>query len=241
MSVLAYIPARGGSKRVPRKNVKLLAGKPVLGRVIESIRASGLAKAVVVSTDDDAIKAVAVSAGAVVLDLREARLSADDTTLMSLLKEDVPRHLTALDFDPAKTTVLFALATAALVDAAVYRDAHATFIARNASVLAATTGFSHSPYRALAETPAGDWKPLFPEKLLTFSQGLPKTQVDAGLFYFLDFAAMSREPGHWFNVQKGLACHPVPPSMAVDVDTPEDWAELEHKYRALHETADRRP
>lgn len=241
MSLIAYIPARGGSKRVPRKNVRLLGGKPALCHVIEGVRASGLTKAIVVSTDDPEIKAAAETCGATVLGLREPRLAGDDTTFMSLLKEDVPRHLRAFDLEPAGTTVLFALATAALVDAATYRAAYEAFSARGASVLVATTALSHSPYRALAETAEGGWRPLFPERLLTRSQDLPRTQVDAGLFYFLDFAAMSREPGHWFNVGRGLVCHPVARSLAVDVDTPEDWAELERKYRALHGNADRRP
>jgi len=236
MSVLAYIPARAGSKRIPRKNVRNLGGKPVLAHVIESIRRSGIADRVVVSTDDLGIKKIAESAGADVLALRSAKLSTDRVTLMELLKEDVPRHLDEFRLLPSKTTVLFTLATAALVDAAIYRKAYEAYTSKKASVLVATTGFSHSPFRALVQTSERCWQPLFPKKLLTFSQELPKTQVDAGLFYFLDFARISRHKGHWFNVPKGLLCHPVPAEVAVDVDTEEDWRELERKYRELHGT-----
>ncbi len=236
MDLIAYIPARAGSKRVTRKNVRLLNGKPVLCHVIEAIRKTGLAKAVTVSTDDEEIKKIAEEAGAIVLGFRGPKLSDDRTTLMELLQKDVPRYLEALGMKSSRATVLFSLATAALVDAETYRKAHKEFIAREANVLVATTKFSHSPYRALARSTDGAWKPLFPKKLLTFSQELPQTQVDAGLFYFLNFAKMSRHHGHWFNIKQGLACYPAPDSMAVDVDTEDDWRMLEEKYKALHGT-----
>lgn len=234
MALIAYIPARAGSKRVPRKNVKRLGGKPVICHVIEAIQKSGVAETVAVSTDDPGIKRIAEAAGALVLDLRDPKFSDDHTTLMELLKKDIPRYLRALGMKGTGTTVLFALATAALVDAGTYQKAHREFLKKMASVLVATTKFSHSPYRALVQSPHGRWKPLFPKKLLTFSQKLPQAQVDAGLFYFLDYARLVRHGGHWFNVKQGLNCYSVPDSLAVDVDTPEDWLTLERKYKALH-------
>jgi len=233
VDLIAYIPARAGSKRVPRKNVRLLDGKPVVCHVIEAIQRSGLAKAVAVSTDDRDIKRIAESAGAVVLGLRDPELSDDRTTLMELLKKDTPRYLKALGMKDSRATVLFSLATAALVDAGTYQKAHREFVKKKASILVATTKFSHNPYRALIEASGGRWRPLFPKYLLKRSQDLPRTQVDAGLFYFLNFSKAVRHAGHWFDMGKGLCCYPVPDPAAVDVDTEEDWLKLEEKYKAL--------
>ena len=193
MSLIAYIPARGGSKRLPRKNVRKLGQKPVLVHVIEAIHASGLTDKICVSTDDPKTARVANRAGAVVLGLRADRLSDDKTTFLDLFKKDVPRYLEHFHMQKGETSVLFALATAALVQAKVYRLAFKEFKKRNASVLVATDCLSPS---------------LFPDQM-SAARRLPDLQVDAGLFYFLDYTKMSRQKVHWFCVRKGLICFPV--------------------------------
>lgn len=238
MSILAYIPARAGSKRIPRKNVRLLGGKPVVVRVIEAIKKSKLADKIVVSTDDARIKKIAESAGAEALALRSAKLSDDRTPFTELLKKDVPRYLKAFGMRPENTTVLFVLATAALTDAGTYQRAYKIFLRQKASVLVATRPFRNNPYRALVPDKAG-WKALHPKELLMRSQDLPKAQEDSGLFYFLDHKKAAKEKKHWF-LMKGLCCYPAPDSAAVDVDTEADWLILEKKYRALHGTKRRK-
>lgn len=241
VDLIAYIPARSGSKRIPRKNVKLLGGKPVICHVIKAIQRSGLAKAVVVSTDDRETKRICEAAGALVLDLRDPKLSDDRTNLMELLKKDVPRYLKAAKLDPKNSRVLFALATAALVTEDVYREAYQTFVAEKARILVATSGFANSPFRALVRSDQGGWVPLFPKILLKRSQELPEAQVDAGLFYILDYPAMTRVKGHWFSIPKSLCCYPVPEKIAVDVDTHADWLKLEQKYKESRGTKHSRP
>jgi pseudaminic acid cytidylyltransferase len=227
--IIAYIPARGGSSRIPRKNVRLLGDRPVLAHVIEAIRTSGVAEAVCVSTDDQEIRNLAESSGAIVLEPRSKRLSGDRATFMDLLRQDVPRYVEHFGIPPRQAGILFALATAALVGPETYRDSRALFHRTGTAILAATRRCSPSPFCALIQTGSG-WKPLFPGKLLERSQDLPDAQVDAGLFYYLDFIPMVRHKGHWFT-RKGLVCYPAPAAAAVDVDTPEDWEELEQKYR----------
>jgi N-acylneuraminate cytidylyltransferase len=236
VGLIAYIPARAGSKRIPRKNVRSLGGKPVLVRVMESIRRSKLTDRICVSTDDAVIKRLAEDNGAVVLDLRHSRLSHDRATLIDLFQKDVPRYLAHFGIDRDKAEVLFAIATAALVTPGIFRQSYDEFKRKRAAVLLATSKYSHPPFWAITKSPNGTWRPLFPKMLESRSQDLPETQVDAGLFYILNYKKMARSRGHWCNIKKGLRCFPVPSSVAVDVDTSDDWAMLEKNYRALHGT-----
>jgi pseudaminic acid cytidylyltransferase len=227
--IIAYIPARGGSKRITRKNVRVLGGRPVLLHVIDSIRAASVAETICVSTDDERIRRVAESSGALVLDPRSKKLSDDRATFMDLLRQDVPRYLKHLRVAENDASILFTLATAALVPPETYRDARKVFLRTRAPILAATRPCSPSPFRALVKKGMG-WRPLFPAKLLERSQDLPDAQADAGLFYYLDFETMTGHRGHWFT-RKGLVCLGVPGEVSVDVDTLTDWEELERKYR----------
>lgn len=229
--VIAYIPARGGSKRVPQKNIRLLGGKPVLTHVLDALRSLEFLEGIGVSTDDEEIARVAQHHGATVLALRDRRLANDRASFVDLLKFDVPRYLAHFGVPENEARVLFGVATAALVTPEVYRQAYQAFVRRRAAILIPTVSTPISPFWALVEKKKNVWKPLFPRCLEMRSQELPRTQVEAGLFYFLNYDPMARRKGHWFTVNKGLACFPVPRWMAVDVDTMDDWAELEKRYQ----------
>ncbi len=233
MSLLVYIPARGGSKRIPGKNIKCLGGIPVLARVIKAIQRACITHHIAVSTDDVKTAEIAKKAGASVLGLRDRKLSNDRATFMDLLKNDVPRHLSFFNLNEQKADILFVLATAALVTPEVYRSAFFTYKNKRANILVATNSYAQHPFRALIKT-KNRWRPLSANKLMKPSQKLPLAQVDAGLFYFLKYQSMSRVKKHWFSVGKGLVCYPVPESMAVDVDTAHDWKNLEDKYRTYY-------
>lgn len=227
--LIAYIPARAGSKRIALKNIKPLAGQPVLARVVKAVRGFKGARAVCVSTDDARIARIAEKAGATVLALRARALSGDRVLFDRLLKQDVPRYLRHFHLKEDETVVLFILATAALVTPSLLRRAYGKFRAEKADILVATRRFGTSPFRALVQS-GGRWKPLFPKKLPRRSQDLPDAQADAGLFYFLRYKRVASMKAHWFTNGR-LACFPVSDAVAVDVDTPEDWNELERKFR----------
>jgi CMP-N-acetylneuraminic acid synthetase len=230
---IAYIPARAGSKRIPLKNIRELGGRPVLAHVIEHLRELEFLKGIGVSTDSHEIAKIAQDYGATVLDLRGRDLSNDYADFKDLLKQDIGRYLTHFKVKPENANVLFAVPTAALIKPETYRRAYAVFNKMNANLLFSTIPYSISPYWALTEKEAGTWKPLFPEQLRMRSQDLPKTQADATLFYFLRFQEMTAEQRHWFLVRDGMVCFPVDPSVAIDVDTVEDWKELESKYKNI--------
>ena len=228
--MFAYIPARGGSKRVPGKNVRPLGGKPVIAHVIETLRRLEFISTVHVSTDDPEIAALAESHGAVCLELRDPGLASDAPGFTDLMRYDIPRYSEANGGD---RDVLFALATAALVPEAIYRDAHARFIERRPEILMACEPYKVSPYWALVPKGDGYLKPLFPEMVRINSQDLPEALTDAGLFYMFDLDEAVRHDSH--KDMERLLPYLVPEDYCADVDRPEDWALLEHKFAKLNE------
>jgi CMP-N-acetylneuraminic acid synthetase len=230
-AVIAYIPARGGSKRIPRKNMLPLGGKPVIEHVIAAVNKLPFVSAVCVSSDDGEILSTAAEAGAVTLEPRASHLSNDYAPLAQLLKEDVGRFLDHAGVSGAEATVLFVLPTAALVPPALFERAYQRYREMNAAILIATKSYPSSPFRALVRRDDGSWAPLFPEMLPRRTQDMPAAEVDSGLFYVINYQTLSRHEGHWFTVPSGLECFSVPDSVALDVDTMEDWAELERRFR----------
>lgn len=225
--MFAYVPARGGSKRVPRKNIADLGGKPLLGHVIDSLKELDFLSGVYVSTDDLEIAEVAAAHGAETLELRAEGLSGDKAGFGDLIRDDLPRFCKAA----GESDVLFMLATAALVPSSVLRNAYEAFLTKRPEILMASEVVRQSPYWAFHPKSDGFWEPLFPEYVLVNSQNLPTALTDAGLFYLLDAEAMRQYSCH--KLAKKLLPFPVDRSYSVDVDTPEDFEELRHKFQEL--------
>src|SRR6188768_2007494 len=98
--MLAYIPARGGSKRLPGKNIRPLDGIPVIARVIAALKGCSFISAVCVSTDEPRVANVAHDAGAEVLEPRAAKLADDHASFMDLLRDDLPRFFKHFGVNP---------------------------------------------------------------------------------------------------------------------------------------------
>jgi CMP-N-acetylneuraminic acid synthetase len=223
--MFAYIPARGGSKRVPGKNVKLLGGKPVLARVIGNLRALDFLSAIYVSTDDRETAKVAEEAGAQCLGFREPALANDISGFMDLIRDDIPRYMAARGDDE----VLFALSTAALVPPSVFREAWQVWRRKSPDILMSCE--RAFPWWDMVEKPDGFWAPLYPDKVTVNSQDLPRALVDAGLFYFF------RQPriAEFETVKSADRVLPfvVSDRYLGDIDTPEDWDLLEYRFAKL--------
>ncbi len=224
MNIFAYIPARAGSKRISRKNIRALGGIPVLVRVIENLRSGGLTN-IAVSTDDDETAKIALAAGAITLEKRARHLSDDKTDFLGLVREDVPRYAEYF----GTSNVLFSLATAGLVPATIYAEAVRVFDSTQPAVLLAVCRFPISPFWTLVRRNNGrGWMPLFSKESRWPSHMHPETRVDAGLFFALDLERTR-------NLSSLLEADPldvfdVPEEIAVDVDTEDDWTELERRY-----------
>lgn len=226
--MFAYVPARGGSKRVPGKNIRPLGGVPVIGYVIRTLASLDFIDQVFVSTDDRAIADTAAAYGARWLGARAAELADDKAGFIDLMHHDVPRHAAAAGGD---REVLFVLATAALVSPAVYTEAYAAWRRDKPNILMSVVPYLKSPYWALVPGEGGYLRPLFPKWVYVNSQDLPPAYSDAGLFYLFDWQVMRQFDSHK-NLDR-LQPFPVDPLLAIDVDTEHDWAMLEERYRLL--------
>jgi N-acylneuraminate cytidylyltransferase len=228
---LAIIPARGGSKRIPRKNIRPFHGRPIIGWSIAAARASGLFDRIVVSTDDAEIASIARSEGADVPFLRPADLSDDHTGTVAVINHAIRWHLEA---GQAVDDVCCIYATAPFVTAAALAEGHRRLAARGHGFAFSVTRYDFPIQRAVRLRPDGSLAMFQPEHLSTRSQDLEEAYHDAGQFYwgkaeaFLENLPLFSE-------------HAVPvilPSHLVqDIDTLEDWRRAELMFAALEAEA----
>ena len=222
---LCLIPARGGSKRVPGKNVRDFCGKPMIGWSVEAALAAGCFTRVVVSTDDDRIAAVARAAGAEVPFARPPHLADDHATTLAVV-----RHaLDALEADGALPDALCCLyATAPFVRA---RDLRAGAGAlRGADFAMAVTRYAFPIQRAVRINAARHLEMFHPERYATRSQDLEEALHDAGQFYWGTVTAWRRDLPFF---SQRVAPIELPRWRVQDIDTPEDWTQAEALFRAL--------
>ncbi|WP_417845200.1 cytidylyltransferase domain-containing protein [Thalassospira povalilytica] len=226
--MLAYIPARGGSQRIPRKNIRLLGGKPIVAHVIEQVLQLTFVTDVFVSTDDAEIKDVAESFGAQCGALRDPCLSNSKAGFIDLIKQDIPRYCREAEDDE----VLFCLATAALVPSEVYISAYEEYTISQPDILMSCEPYPEPVWWALQQKEDGYWHPMYPDKVLINSQDLPKTLTDSGLFYFFNQRNMNRFSSH--KIVEKLQAFEVPHQYRCDVNDEEDWERLEWKFQRLN-------
>jgi N-acylneuraminate cytidylyltransferase len=227
---VAVIPARGGSKRIPRKNVRPFLGRPIIAYSIEAARASGLFARVIVSTDDDEIAAVARTHGAEVPFVRPPEVSDDHATTLAVIKHAV----TWLRTQQANVDDVCCLyATAPFVRAS---DLQAGFTALQAASDAqyafTVTRFSYPIQRALRIDANGRIGMFHPEHSNARSQDLEPAYHDAGQFYWGRAEAFARELPLFSSAAVPIV---LPSERVQDIDTIEDWERAELMYRLLAE------
>ena len=228
MSSLCIITARGGSKRIPRKNIKLFCDKPIIAYSIEAALESGIFDEVMVSTEDEEIAAIACEYGASVPFFRSQDTSGDhadtEDVLIEVLKEFGAR---GRRFD----TACCIYPTAPFITAQKLRSMRDLLIADDSceSVMTATS-FSFPPQRGLVLNEGfGSW--WQPEHSDARSQDLPKIYHDAGQAYFFEVAAFLDSRA---LVSARTRLFIVPETEVQDIDNEEDWILAEIKYRYLH-------
>lgn len=224
---IAIIPARGGSKRIPRKNVKPFAGVPMIARSIRTARVSGCFDKIVVSTDDDEIAEVALAEGAEVPFQRPAELSHDHAATVPV----IAHALTFLMGQGHQIDLACCIyATAPFMQASDLQAAGNLIATTGADYVFSATDFPFPIQRAIRLGPHGEVGMFHPEHMATRSQDLEPAYHDAGQFY-------------WGRTQAWLAgapifgarsrIHPMPRARVQDIDTPEDWRQAEAMYASL--------
>ena len=228
---IAIIPARGGSKRLPRKNVLPIGGKPMLAWPIAACLESDVFQSVIVSTDDTEIADVAAKAGARVI-IRPPE-TATDTAHESMAYKHVLDTIAAENITPAFFCGVYA--TAILLNAQDFRGAFQEIQRSNADVVMGVSGYDRHPYKALEQTPEGDLKMVHPEWCLQRSQLYPHYVASNGTLYFFRTAAFLKNPTYY---PEKLAGYEIEAARAVDIDTEEDYklAEFMMQYRQRKKT-----
>jgi len=218
---LLVIPARGGSKRIPRKNIKQFAGRPIIAWAIEAATQSGAFDEIVVSTDDDEVAQVARDWGASVPFMRQSQLANDHTGTRAVVTDAIER------LSPTEGFTCCLYATAPFVTSADLRTAAELLsTARQVDTIVSVIRVDSSLLRSFAVAD-GRLVRLLPEYASARSQDLPPVYRDAGQFY-LARNARWRDP-HTSITHQALP-YELPAERTVDIDTPEDWQRAEAAF-----------
>lgn len=223
---LAIIPARGGSRRIPRKNIKPFAGQPMLSFALRAAQQSGLFAHIVVSTDDDEIAAIAQQFGAQSAGKRPAHLADDHAGVIPVLQHTITQ---CRELGWAFDNVCCIYPCVPMLQSSDIVRAHAQMQQAGSDFAFAVCEFPSAIQRALRREADGSMQAFFPEHTATRSQDLEPAYFDVGQFYWgkPDAWLAGRSPHHG-----GQACL-IPAERAVDIDTPHDWRRAELMYAAL--------
>lgn len=222
---IAILPARGGSKRIPRKNIRPFRGRPIIEWSISAALASGMFDVVMVSTDDPEISEIARSCGAETPFVRSVKASDDNATTVDALRE-------VLAWYEAKN-IHFDLACC-LYPAAPFVQAHdlvegaSLLDASDFAVMMPVVAYGYPIWRSLMRDPTGKIIMNFPANLNTRSQDVAAAYHDAGQWYWFRVDAFKRD-GVLIGPNTGSVI--LPGNRTQDIDTEDDWllAELKHE------------
>ncbi|WP_103606131.1 pseudaminic acid cytidylyltransferase [Campylobacter concisus] len=212
--MICIIPARGGSKRIPGKNIKDFLGKPLIAYSIEAALNSKVFSEVIVSTDDEMIANVAREFGASVPFFRDASLSDDYATSTDVIKDAIGRVNSGFG------DVCCLYATAPLITAEILKDAAGEFKKQECKFLFSATAFDFPIQRAIKLDENASVSMFYPQFEKTRSQDLEPAFHDAGAFYFGKKEA-------WLECSALFALHSkaylLPRNLVCDIDTLEDF------------------
>ena len=226
MSVLALIPARGGSKRIPRKNIKEFCGKPIIEYSIEAALQSGIFDDVMVSTDDREIADIAIAAGASVPFLRDNETANDKATISDVICEVLRKYK-----ELGKSFDYYAIiyATAPMIKAEYLRKGFELLKNSNEGFMLPVVKYSYPPQRSYRIN-EGVLEFNSPNAYSIRTQDLEPWYHDCGMFSFAKVEAFyNTEP----KKRKKLPLI-LDESVIQDIDTEEDWKMAELKYQMMN-------
>lgn len=229
---IAIIPARGGSKRIPRKNLKPFCGKPIIAWSIEAAKESALFERIIVSTDDDEIACLATELGAEVPFRRPAELANDYATAFAVTQHAI-NWLLQQGISPDYVCVIYA--TAPFIRPKHLVAAYEILRKTEKQYIFSVTSFPFPIQRGIRINASGEVEGLQPEHFYTRSQDLEEAFHDAGQFYW----------GRPRAFLDGIILHSaaalpyvLPRYLVQDIDTEEDWRRAELMFQALQQTGE---
>ena len=227
---LAVIPARGGSKRIPRKNIREFCGRPMIAWAIEAARESGCFDRIIVSTDDAEIAEISCQWGAEAPFVRPAALSDDHTGTIPVVAHAIDWHLKHASEKPENVCCVYA--TAPFVRPADLRQGLEALVHHGYDYAFSVTSFPFPIQRAVRIKKDGRVEMFNPEHFNTRSQDLEEAYHDAGQFY-------------WGRAEAWLEGRPIfnsdalpvllPRHRVQDIDTIEDWRRAELMFTTLRQ------
>ena len=221
---LCVIPARGGSKRIPRKNIKKFCGKPMIGYAIEAAIKSKIFDHIIVSTDDLEIKNVSLQAGAEVPFLRPKELADDHTPTVPVVANAIQKCWD-LGWNPIDVCCVYPcnpfLSSVSLsLGYGLLKDHPAKYIFP-------ITEFPSPIQLAIQRDKSGLSQPFYPENELKRTQDLEQAYHDAGQFYWAGAETWRSNP----KIHASSMTLVIPRSKVVDIDTTEDWILAEKLFK----------
>ena len=224
---LCVIPARGGSKRIPRKNIKKFFGQAMIGYSIKAALKSECFDQVVVSTDDTEIAEIAKFFGASVPFMRPDELANDYSGTVPVIKHAI-EWFDDQGQSPSEVCCLYA--TAPFVKAIAIRKAYEQMQCTQADYCFTVASFAFPIQRAIKVTVDNRIEMFYPKHLETRSQDLEESYHDAGQFYWGKAEAFKQQKSLF---SKSATPYILPRHLVQDIDTPEDWKRAELMYQAL--------
>lgn len=222
MRTLCIIPARGGSKRIPRKNIKPFLGTPIIQYSIKAALGSEIFDKVIVSTDDEEIANISLSGGASVPFKRSPENSNDFAGLVEVVLEVLER------LDDKYDLICCLLPTAPFVTPELLKRAYQKLIASEANAIVPIVQFPYPIQRAFRINSAANIEMIWPENYIKRSQELEPAYHDAGQFYFIRQEILTRDK---MLFPKNTVPFEVSELHAQDIDNDTDWAVAEFKYK----------
>ena len=224
---VAIIPARGGSKRILRKNIKPFAGLPIIAHSIKAAQESKLFDRIVVTTDDDEIAAIARSFGAEIPFMRPKELSDDHTATIPVIAHAIQ----TLQANGEVIDVACCIyATAPFIRAQDIISAYNALITQNKQYAFPVTTFPFPIWRGVKRNDGGDIEMFWPQHFVTRSQDLEEAYHDVGQFYW-------GTPEAWLSgkpiFSDAATTIVLPRHLVQDIDTLEDWTRAELMYKVL--------
>jgi pseudaminic acid cytidylyltransferase len=228
MKKLAVIPARGGSKRIPRKNIRPFLGKPVISYSIDAALKADLFDEVIVSTDDSEIASIAKTCGAQVPFLRSATTADDYSAISDVLGEVLDQYeLLEKRFD----TLCVIYPAAPFVTAERIKEGFDLLWRGHHEAVFYVVKFGYPIQRALTRE-GGTLSFLHPEYINKRSQDLPTAYHDGGQLFWITRQSFLRKRSVFVD---NIGAIELPEREVQDIDTEEDWKLAELKYSVLNQ------
>ncbi len=227
MSKLAIIPARGGSKRIPRKNIKDFLGKPIIAYSIEAALQSGLFDEVMVSTDDHEIAEIAIKYGAKVPFFRSQENSNDYATTMAVIQEVITKYNE--NSNALVNLVCCIYPTAPLIQIKHLIEGCSMLNEKNLDSVYPVVAFGYPIWRGVEILDNGKAQMIWPEYLNSRSQDLKKVYHDAGQWYWMNMSYIYDNT----ILKKNIGTLVMTELEVQDIDNETDWKIAELKYKLL--------